>query len=51
VIEQENPASNVDTDATPKPWKAPELGELEVSRTANNPSVLSDGGTADCNHV
>ena len=34
-----------------RPWRDPEIRELEVSRTANNPGVLSDGGVADCNHV
>jgi hypothetical protein len=34
-----------------QPWVEPEVAELELSRTANNPSVGSDGGTADCSHV
>ena len=31
-------------------WIEPEIRELEVRETANNPSVSSDGGVADCNH-
>jgi hypothetical protein len=41
-------------EATPpalKPWSDPAITELEVSRTANNPSAGSDGGTGDCQHI
>lgn len=34
-----------------KPWVEPDVAELELSRTANNPSVGSDGGTLDCQHL
>ncbi|MCW3848069.1 hypothetical protein OF829_12535 [Sphingomonas sp. LB-2] len=50
-MQQEKSDVERDAGAARKPWTAPELGELEISRTANNPSVLSDGGVADCNHV
>ena len=32
-------------------WVEPEVSELELSRTAINPSTGSDGGTADCQHI
>jgi hypothetical protein len=34
-----------------RPWVEPEVSELELSRTANNPSSGSDGGVADCQHA
>jgi hypothetical protein len=34
-----------------KVWSDPVVTELEISRTSNNPSVGSDGGTGDCQHL
>lgn len=34
-----------------KAWSDPVIVELDVSRTANNPSNGSDGGTGDCQHL
>lgn len=31
-------------------WIEPEMHELDVKDSANNPSVRFDGGVADCNH-
>jgi hypothetical protein len=33
-----------------KVWSDPAIVALDVSRTANNPGVGSDGGFADCSH-
>jgi hypothetical protein len=32
-------------------WVEPDVAELALSRTANNPSAGSDGGTGDCQHL
>jgi hypothetical protein len=34
-----------------KAWSVPVISELEISRTSNNPSTGSDGGTGDCQHL
>lgn len=34
-----------------KSWSDPVISELEISRTSNNPSTGSDGGTGDCQHI
>jgi hypothetical protein len=34
-----------------KAWSDPFVSELEISRTSNNPSTGSDGGTGDCQHI
>lgn len=48
----EDDAATASTTTAPakQPWVEPEVAELELSRTANNPSVGSDGGTGDCQH-
>ena len=45
-----------ETNAVPavdtlKAWIDPVVTELEISRTAHQPSVGSDGGTGDCQHI
>ena len=51
MTHEEKPAVPESSVVTLVPWTAPVLGELDISRTANNPSVVSDGGVADCNHI
>ena len=34
-----------------KSWSDPVISELEISRSSNNPSTGSDGGTGDCQHI
>jgi hypothetical protein len=51
MTHEDKPAAADTSAPTLLPWNAPILGELDISRTANNPSVLSDGGVADCNHI
>ncbi len=52
MLKTETAGSETASGTSPlKVWVEPVVTELEISRTAHSPSLGSDGGVADCQHI